>query len=375
MTPERHTALAASLLALIVAPSCATSNQAATSNPPAADAAAPADAGTARRPDGPIDCGDTQSSPGNCGACDHDCLGGTCKAGKCQPVAISGSSSTSGIAVGTDYLYFGDRSAHVVARVDKRVAKQARYEILAKDQQYPYGMTIDGADLFWTDLGQFVAQSQGILDITPNTGAVATLDSNGAVSFLAKPVDQPTELRIVGNEVYWSTITGVYAAPRAGGPARRLTVERADNLAVDDSTVYFVDNAAGELRQIARTATNASSTLLATIDLADCVEQDADAIYVCANDLQYKKRGGIARVTRDGDKKYLVTGADGVMALKLSGDDIFYSDYGNGISRVPRDGSAPAEPLYQGRAGPMAMDESAIYFYDRQAQGVFRLAR
>src|SRR5271165_4916495 len=31
-------------------------------------------------------CGDVQTSSQNCGSCGHDCLGGACTAGKCQPL-------------------------------------------------------------------------------------------------------------------------------------------------------------------------------------------------------------------------------------------------------------------------------------------------
>src|ERR1700722_18381747 len=38
-------------------------------------------------------CGDTQGSPSNCGRCGHDCLGGACSMGACQPIALVASDS------------------------------------------------------------------------------------------------------------------------------------------------------------------------------------------------------------------------------------------------------------------------------------------
>ena len=328
--------------------SCATSSNTAPSGTATLDgsAAAAADAGA----DASADCGDTQSAPDNCGRCAHSCLGGECAEGKCLPVIISGSRSTSGIAVGADFLYFGDRTTHEVLRVDKRTVNKQDYEVIAKAQQYPYAMTVNGGDLFWADLGEFLAQSQGILDITPNSGAIATLNAAGTVMYLAKPVDQPTEVRIVDDDAYWSTITGIYVAPRAGGPARRVTAERADNLTVDATTVYFVDNEASQLRSIARSATDGTSASVARVVLPDCVEQDADALYVCMNDLLGEKRGGVARVTRAGVVTILVSGANSVSSLRLAGDYVYFSDNSSGIFRVRRDGSEPAEALYSGLA-------------------------
>jgi len=51
-------------------------------------------------------CVDTTSDGKNCGACGHDCLGGACLAGQCQPVELAqytGNLQT--IAVGAQYVY------------------------------------------------------------------------------------------------------------------------------------------------------------------------------------------------------------------------------------------------------------------------------
>jgi hypothetical protein len=34
-------------------------------------------------------CGNVQTDPANCGYCGHDCLGGGCTAGVCQPVVLA----------------------------------------------------------------------------------------------------------------------------------------------------------------------------------------------------------------------------------------------------------------------------------------------
>ena len=129
-----------------------------------------------------------------------------------------------------------------------------------------------------------------------------------------------------------------------------MTAERADNLTVDATTVYFVDNEASQLRSIARSATDGTSASVARVVLPDCVEQDADALYVCMNDLLGEKRGGVARVTRAGVVTILVSGANSVSSLRLAGDYVYFSDNSSGIFRVRRDGSEPAEALYSGLA-------------------------
>ena len=58
-------------------------------------------------------CIDVQSDANNCGACNHNCMGGTCVAGKCQPVAIVSNLEVIGMPgalgpIGVDgtYLYY-----------------------------------------------------------------------------------------------------------------------------------------------------------------------------------------------------------------------------------------------------------------------------
>jgi hypothetical protein len=56
----------------------------------------------------PTACTDLQSDSGNCGTCGHDCLGGTCVSGACQPVGITGTLSTPPQVFGVDsqYVYY-----------------------------------------------------------------------------------------------------------------------------------------------------------------------------------------------------------------------------------------------------------------------------
>src|SRR5262245_66589307 len=77
-----------------------------------ADAALSLDAGPE-----PTDCTDVDllTDVNNCGACGHDCLGGACESGQCQPSRFF-TNPTSGGGQGTlgevvlqgDYLYLAD---------------------------------------------------------------------------------------------------------------------------------------------------------------------------------------------------------------------------------------------------------------------------
>jgi hypothetical protein len=48
---------------------------------------------------------DVQTDSHNCGVCGHDCLGGACAAGQCQPYRIASGLVVRGIALDDDYIY------------------------------------------------------------------------------------------------------------------------------------------------------------------------------------------------------------------------------------------------------------------------------
>src|SRR5579859_928196 len=52
-------------------------------------------------------CGDVETDPHNCGRCGHDCFGGACISGGCQPVVLaSGQNDSSAIALDAKNVYW-----------------------------------------------------------------------------------------------------------------------------------------------------------------------------------------------------------------------------------------------------------------------------
>lgn len=101
-------------------------------------------------PDGGCDA-DLSSDPSSCGACGHECLGGGCSAGKCQPtVLLSGLQGAGAIAVdGTD-LYVTEMPSGDVWRwpKDGGVASQ-----VATSERWPAFVALDEQYVYWADEG------------------------------------------------------------------------------------------------------------------------------------------------------------------------------------------------------------------------------
>lgn len=105
-------------------------------------------------------CGDTTNNPANCGACGHDCLGGTCVASVCQPVLVISNSALLApydMLVGDDgFSYFTDGSSDTgaknVARVDKTMVNGTTPELLidwTANEGYPNQLAIGGGNFYF----------------------------------------------------------------------------------------------------------------------------------------------------------------------------------------------------------------------------------
>lgn len=73
-------------------------------------------------------CIDTSSDPKNCGSCKHDCLGGTCSGGQCQPVAVASSLGSNVRLIGIDdqslYYSMPSNTASLAYQVGKTPGSQ-----------------------------------------------------------------------------------------------------------------------------------------------------------------------------------------------------------------------------------------------------------
>lgn len=69
-------------------------------------------------------CGDTSSDPHNCGQCKHDCLGGACDSGKCQPFVLAQNlDHPLGIGLSQGKLYLGIEGALLEIGTDGKDSK------------------------------------------------------------------------------------------------------------------------------------------------------------------------------------------------------------------------------------------------------------
>ncbi len=184
-------------------------------------------------------CVDLESDPAHCGACDHDCQGGSCEGGICQAVAIGeGLKSPQMIAVGGGFVFAV--AANQVLRVPTSggpteiVATEAAGYLVA-------GVAADAERVYWVYGG-----SPPELRYAPVTGGeIVTVDTT-----TAPPVawSMGANLALGASGIYWSYNAGIGRAALDGSNAGvflALPSGTARSLALDDAFVYWTGEDAG----------------------------------------------------------------------------------------------------------------------------------
>jgi hypothetical protein len=205
------------------------------------------------------------SDPHNCGGCGHDCLGGTCSSGACQPVAIGALSAQhngKSIAVDAQNVYWtetgpGDGEAGSNGGVLKSCPKTG-----CRGDPTLLATNIGGADQIFYDeaVGNLFLASSGIdvVDGYTTTGKrIFRVQASAQVSRVA--ADASFLYWNVGNSIVRSTKDGLSQVTIADGLPSYVSA-----LAVDPTseTIYAALQSppdSGSIVQASTTASNPSS--------------------------------------------------------------------------------------------------------------------
>jgi hypothetical protein len=144
-------------------------------------------------------CTSTQADSRNCGQCGHDCLGGGCSQGQCQPFILWS----------------------------------------AEGGASPFSLQQDDGFLYWSDEIETVGRTD------KKTGATTALtQSNHGARAIA--VDD--------SSVWWGDYTGIWTCPKSGcGSGPTLVTsdgQGIDSLTIDGTYLYWADDGTGALSEV-----------------------------------------------------------------------------------------------------------------------------
>jgi hypothetical protein len=254
-------------------------------------------------------------------------------------------------------------------------------QILAKNQELPLGIQIDGDDLYWVDFGS-----------GKGTGAIMTVPkAGGTPTVVIDSLTEPYGLQIDANNFYWAALdstgtTGqLMKMPRKGGaavtlatgqpnPASMLVQEGYPNLpsqqflAVSDSTVYYVTFATNGNQSAVWQVPIAGGTpapFLANLPgeagvgliQAYAITLSGSSLYVICDTPAYD---GIIEAPLSGAAiKEIVSDLNYPVALAVTGSNIIWTDdeanFANGLVNVAPSSGVGFKSIGKDLAAPWAL--------------------
>ena len=240
------------------------------------DGAAPTDDGSPSMVgDGAVDGADASPSvcdadltkdPLNCGRCVHECQGGACERGVCQPLKLADRLGVpEGLAVDSDSVFVAEFDTNRILKFGKATAPSPcttaplPTECVFTDDQTlvfkPTAITVDATTVYWTNTGPYPHEihSCGRAGCGVASTLVVTL-AKGAFAYpngLLLPID----LAIRDGQIFWAenTVGAIRSVPVGGGPMTTYVANAAYApiaVAVDDTHVFFTDDSPGHPPQV-----------------------------------------------------------------------------------------------------------------------------
>lgn len=354
----------------------------------------------ASAPDAQLPCNaDKTSDTANCGACGHDCLGGACNAGKCQPVQVvfSASSQPYGLAVDGQNLYYsnvvGDGlTGGTVLSVAKNAVAGTGVVIAKTTDPLIYDVVSDGTQVYIASGSVSYSNGRGSVEtFLPDGGARRTI-SRGTV---------PRGLAVDSMNAYWAapndtpiTIQGAAkTAVDAGATTVMPNEDGAESLVISGDRLFWTnDSSGGAVRRCTLTGTtpscSAPTTVHPNLDGPQAIATSSTLVIYGASGLLYAQpksaSGGtpapfaknqpqtVGIVADDNDVYWINTGTNN---QSFKNGDVRHCPIVAGQPQCP--GAGDGEVLATSERNPrvIVMDKKAIYWTVQYEGAVWRLAR
>ena len=331
----------------------------------------------------------------NCGACNHSCQGGTCKAGACQPVQLATATLPGPIVADTGptgLVYFGDHSndastAKTIWKVPKDASAAASG--LFVNEPYSYcsgnvwtsGLTISGTNLYWSVQGTNSTACAQRVRFGPKGGGTAQwLPSTGAGWMGMNGIGSDTNSVFVC--MYWDT-HNIEAIDIVPGSSRDLFYDPStpnpvtSGLAVDSiatGNVYFSRD--DGVSRIAKDGKSSRVVISNYTTAGALATDDVDVFFADSGSHKIYRIPGASTCTGPTacPPVSLTTGAYDGVSVAVDATYVYWAEenmpsYGNGlVMRIHKDGSdkGTATQLATGAfPDAVTLDDVALYWTDK----------
>jgi hypothetical protein len=336
-------------------------------------------------------CTSLATDPLNCGSCGHDCLGGACVAGLCQPVVLGSElTNPSAVALSDTHVYLreGPQGAGRILRIPKAGGNA---EPVAQGVSNLVGVAIGGEQLYFAS-GNAATLGEGQvlradLDGT-NLLAFSPLRAPGIFSLIVPGLNVWYTERNATNTLVYRTPLLSQGDPGAGVEAEFETVPGVvTSMTVNSGCLFYVTQ--GAPQQIMRNCTaGASAEVHYTGVVGDIAFQPAastDDGY-----LYFAQGNTLMRIALDppAGSEALVSGR--VQTPSVDAEALYYTTLTGGADGA---GCSDAYALFRASKAPpvsapalllapplscptaIAIDEAALYWVSADGSAVFKLAK
>ena len=331
--------------------------------------------------DGTVPCTDVMTDAKNCGRCGHDCLGGACTTGQCQPFEFAQVQAPQQVFVVGGAVYFSDgKGAGGINWCPDTGCGTGPSRISVSTGGF--GLAVDslGVGAISMVLGKVYEVALRFAD--ENKGGVLTTRATGvsAVGLTMEP----------GFLYFTGTDGNAYRCARGTGcgsaPTRiALGVSKGGSIAVDVDNVYFASDgtgggqcAGGCLLGAAKGATDATTTPTSFGRLPRTLHVDGDLFWT---GIGGPYNGEVSR--RDaglgGSEYFYERDAGDVWGLTTDATNVYFTLPGAATIRYAPRNAAENESvvLVTGQKQPfgIAVDAKAIYWANYGGAAIMKLAR
>lgn len=254
-----------------------------------AEASVTCDAGTACG----TRCVDTQKDPANCGRCGHDCGGGACSSGVCQPTVLAmGLNGPRALAVSGGNVYWTDHSSSGDVESCPVTGCTGAPQTFATGLQLASGIAVSGGSIFFGCFGSSPDGGSG-----PDVGSGVFACATGGCAMNPSPMtSSPGDIIGVasdGTSVFWndSYYDKVFSCAVGGcGGTPNVVAHNIGTpwyaIATDSTNVYFAGRGDGTVYACPKAGcgSNPPTTIVSGLTGPYALAVDTDTVYVTTYD-------------------------------------------------------------------------------------------